>query len=162
MNDIRLQHERLTNSLTVVKKRAIKIIQTEEVFPNIVFVIGMDFAEPIPFMFENNGHKKFLVSVIRGYAKAKNAIGIIMASDAWIATMPHDGKAIDVNTVPLPSRSPNREQAIIISATGEQFSKGCAIQYTREHGKIVLGEETNLDGMEDLNWGSLFAKKFDA
>jgi len=162
MKDQQSTHERLSSTLTIIKDGATVLIQQEEDFVNMIFIVGEDFLEPLPFIFSNSLEKQFLVSMIQKLVKKTNAIGIIMVSDAWTTTHKPDGKAIDISKILAPSQSPDRKETLIITAIGLDFKKGFHIPYHRVNNKVILEKEQPFNHFEDLNFSSLFQKKFDA
>jgi len=89
------------------------------------------------------------------------AFGIITAMDTWTAFSKSEG-ITDLDKITPPSESPDRKQALAITCTGQLFKKGILIDYERKDGKIIWGEETEMHNYEDMNFGSLFQRKFDA
>jgi len=156
--------KRLNIVMNGIKKGAIENLCGDDIFINVVFVLGIESYLAIPFEFKNVQEKKEMVAAICAIAEKENPIGIFMVHDMWMTqrkVVP--GETIDINKVPLPSESPDRKQAICIMGAGHFFKKCFLIPYTRENGKVILGDEVEVSDFEDFNFSSVFKdKKYDA
>lgn len=155
----------LMELLDSIKEEAKRRLETKTkddgIFVSMIFVVGPESVEPLPFLFKNSAQKEVLVFLISELAKEMKAFGIIALMDSWTTLVPK-GKSIDLNNVPLPSQSPDRKQALCITCTSSFFRKGYMLPYDNLDDKIVWGEEVEMADFEDANFGSLFPRKFDA
>lgn len=119
-----------------IKSQAERILLNSESLHPIAFIVTPTYETIlIPAAFETAEEKHVLYSKICKFGKSKNAIGAISVNEAWMSLNLHS----------VPSEDPQRQEVLIITAMGRNFSSGWIVPFTRKGHDVVFGEEIDTD-----------------